>query len=139
MQHSLASQSRLYSQAEKKNNPVSVETKDDWISDSLSDADDLQGAGHLSPSTSASQLSQFVQGPKNCLIFDTTLRDGTQGELVSASCDDKLKIATRLAAFDVDYIEAGWPGSNPKGKKSNRRNFEALLDPMDGTHGNTIF
>ncbi|VEU38782.1 unnamed protein product [Pseudo-nitzschia multistriata] len=114
MQHSLASQSRLYSQAEKKNNPVSVETKDDWISDSLSDADDLQGAGHLSPSTSASQLSQFVQGPKNCLIFDTTLRDGTQGELVSASCDDKLKIATRLAAFDVDYIEAGWPGSNPK-------------------------
>ena len=30
------------------------------------------------------------------------------------SCDDKLKIASRLSSFDVDYIEAGWPGSNPK-------------------------
>ncbi|KAG7347064.1 2-isopropylmalate synthase [Nitzschia inconspicua] len=59
-------------------------------------------------------LSQFVKGPKECLVFDTTLRDGTQGESVSASCDDKLKIATRLSSFDVDYIEAGWPGSNPK-------------------------
>lgn len=33
---------------------------------------------------------------------------------MSASCDDKLKIARKLASFDVDYIEAGWPGSNPK-------------------------
>jgi 2-isopropylmalate synthase len=40
--------------------------------------------------------------------------DGTQGEAVSASADDKLKICKRLAAFGVDYIEAGWPGSNPK-------------------------
>lgn len=40
--------------------------------------------------------------------------DGTQGESVSISCDDKLKIASRLASFQVDYIEAGWPGSNPK-------------------------
>lgn len=40
--------------------------------------------------------------------------DGTQGESVSASVDDKMKIFQRLAAFDVDYIEAGWPGSNPK-------------------------
>lgn len=40
--------------------------------------------------------------------------DGTQGESVSASVDDKLKICRRLAAFHVDYIEAGWPGSNPK-------------------------
>ena len=40
--------------------------------------------------------------------------DGTQGESVSASADDKLKICRRLASFDVDYIEAGWPGSNPK-------------------------
>ncbi|KAL3934496.1 MAG: hypothetical protein SGARI_003356, partial [Bacillariaceae sp.] len=59
-------------------------------------------------------LNQYVKGPKECLIFDTTLRDGTQGEAVSASCEDKLKIAARLSAFDVDYIEAGWPGSNPK-------------------------
>jgi 2-isopropylmalate synthase len=47
-------------------------------------------------------------------LYDTTLRDGTQGEGVSFSCDDKLRIATRLDEFGVDYIEGGWPGSNPK-------------------------
>jgi len=41
-------------------------------------------------------------------------KDGTQGESVSVSCDDKLKIASRLSSFQIDYIEAGWPGSNPK-------------------------
>ena len=43
-----------------------------------------------------------------------TFIDGTQGESVSASASDKLKITRKLVAFDVDYIEAGWPGSNPK-------------------------
>lgn len=47
-------------------------------------------------------------------LYDTTLRDGTQGEGVSLSCDDKLRIARRLDDFGVDYIEGGWPGSNPK-------------------------
>ena len=47
-------------------------------------------------------------------IFDTTLRDGAQAEGVSFSCDDKLRIAARLDEFGVDYIEGGWPGSNPK-------------------------
>lgn len=47
-------------------------------------------------------------------IYDTTLRDGTQREGISLSLDDKLKIALRLDAFGVDYIEGGWPGSNPK-------------------------
>ena len=47
-------------------------------------------------------------------IYDTTLRDGTQGEEVSFSVEDKIKIAYRLDAFGVDYIEGGWPGSNPK-------------------------
>jgi 2-isopropylmalate synthase len=47
-------------------------------------------------------------------IYDTTLRDGTQGEGISLSADDKLKIAHRLDEFGVDYIEGGWPGSNPK-------------------------
>ncbi len=47
-------------------------------------------------------------------IYDTTLRDGTQGEGVNLSADDKLKIARRLDDFGVDYIEGGWPGSNPK-------------------------
>src|SRR5690606_38281574 len=47
-------------------------------------------------------------------LYDTTLRDGTQGEGVSLSCDDKLRIARRLDEFGVDFIEGGWPGSNPK-------------------------
>lgn len=47
-------------------------------------------------------------------IFDTTLRDGTQGEGVSLSVQDKLLIAKRLDEFGIDIIEGGWPGSNPK-------------------------
>ena len=51
---------------------------------------------------------------KKIQIFDTTLRDGTQGEKVCLSAIDKLRIAKRLDSFGVDYIEGGWPGSNPK-------------------------
>ncbi|MCH8487157.1 MAG: citramalate synthase [Candidatus Cyclonatronum sp.] len=47
-------------------------------------------------------------------LFDTTLRDGTQGEGVSFSAEDKLRIARRLDAFGIDFIEGGWPGSNPR-------------------------
>ncbi len=49
--------------------------------------------------------------------FDTTLRDGTQGESVSFSVDDKLLIAEKLDELGIDYIEGGWPGSNPKDKE----------------------
>jgi 2-isopropylmalate synthase len=48
--------------------------------------------------------------------FDTTLRDGTQGEHVSFSVDDKLLVAQKLDELGIDYIEGGWPGSNPKDK-----------------------
>ena len=47
------------------------------------------------------------------LIFDTTLRDGTQGTGFSLTSDDKVAVAKRLDAFGVDVIEGGWPGSNP--------------------------
>ncbi|MCJ8328810.1 MAG: citramalate synthase [Lentisphaeria bacterium] len=47
-------------------------------------------------------------------IYDTTLRDGTQGEGINFSKVDKLRIAERLDSFGVAYIEGGWPGSNPK-------------------------
>ncbi|NJM40436.1 MAG: hypothetical protein HC853_06565 [Anaerolineae bacterium] len=47
-------------------------------------------------------------------LYDTTLRDGTQGEGVNLSVEDKLKIAKRLDEFGMHYIEGGWPGSNPK-------------------------
>lgn len=49
--------------------------------------------------------------------FDTTLRDGTQGEAVSFSVDDKILIAEKLDELGIDYIEGGWPGSNPKDKE----------------------
>ncbi|MBW2377580.1 MAG: citramalate synthase, partial [Deltaproteobacteria bacterium] len=47
-------------------------------------------------------------------IYDTTLRDGTQMEGMSLSCDDKLRIAGHLDSLGVTFIEGGWPGSNPK-------------------------
>ncbi len=48
------------------------------------------------------------------LLYDTTLRDGTQGEGISISADDKILLAQKLDAFGIDYIEGGWPGSNPR-------------------------
>ncbi len=47
-------------------------------------------------------------------VYDTTLRDGTQGEGVSFSVAAKLRVAEKLDQFGVDYIEGGWPGSNPR-------------------------
>ncbi|PKL84326.1 MAG: citramalate synthase [Ignavibacteriae bacterium HGW-Ignavibacteriae-3] len=47
-------------------------------------------------------------------LFDTTLRDGTQGEGVNLSINDKLSIAQKLDEFGIDIIEGGWPGSNPR-------------------------
>src|SRR3989338_7871063 len=47
-------------------------------------------------------------------IYDTTLRDGSQGEGISFTVEDKLKITKLLDDFGIDYIEGGWPGSNPK-------------------------
>src|ERR1035437_7366062 len=48
------------------------------------------------------------------VLYDTTLRDGTQGEGLILSLADKIKIARRLDEFGLTYIEGGWPGSNPK-------------------------
>src|SRR5579872_4649403 len=59
--------------------------------------------------------------------FDTTLRDGTQGEAVSFSVDDKLVIAQKLDELGIDYIEGGWPGSNPKDKEFFERAKELKL------------
>ena len=47
------------------------------------------------------------------LLYDTTLRDGMQGENIFFSPDDKVKIAKRLDDAGIHYIEGGWPGSNP--------------------------
>jgi len=48
------------------------------------------------------------------LIYDTTLRDGTQGEQINFTAEEKLRIAQRLDDAGFHYIEGGWPGSNPK-------------------------
>ncbi len=47
-------------------------------------------------------------------VLDTTLRDGTQAEGISLSAGDKVAVAEALAAFGIDLIEGGWPGSNPR-------------------------
>ncbi len=52
--------------------------------------------------------------PARVYVYDTTLRDGTQREGLSLSLEDKLRVATRLDCFGVEFIEGGWPGSNPK-------------------------
>jgi 2-isopropylmalate synthase len=60
-------------------------------------------------------------------IYDTTLRDGTQGEGVAFSLEDKVRLAHRLDALGVHYIEGGWPGSNPKDVRFFRRILDAPL------------
>ena len=47
-------------------------------------------------------------------LYDTTLRDGSQGEGINFSVADKLRIAEKIDGFGIHYIEGGWPGSNPK-------------------------
>jgi len=51
---------------------------------------------------------------KDTEIYDTTLRDGSQGEGISFSLEDKIRILKELDKFGVSYVEGGWPGSNPK-------------------------
>ena len=52
--------------------------------------------------------------PSRVEIYDTTLRDGAQLEGISLTVDDKLRIAEQLDWLGVHYIEAGWPGANPR-------------------------
>lgn len=70
-------------------------------------------------------------------IFDTTLRDGTQGEGISLSADDKLKIARKLDQLGVHYIEGGIPGSNGKDieffKRVKELNLQAKLTAFGST------
>lgn len=58
------------------------------------------------------------------LIYDTTLRDGAQGEQINFSAEEKLRIAQRFDELHFHYIEGGWPGSNPK----DLRFFEMAKD-----------
>ena len=51
---------------------------------------------------------------KKVFIYDTTLRDGTQCEGISLSVAAKLRLAEKMDSFGIDFIEGGWPGSNPR-------------------------
>src|SRR3954447_6703559 len=55
-----------------------------------------------------------VTGHLPVVLYDTTLRDGTQGENITLSLADKLRVARMLDEYGMPYIEGGWPGSNPK-------------------------
>ncbi len=60
-------------------------------------------------------MSQSSQSSRSQLeVYDTTLRDGTQGYGVNLSLADKLALTEQLARLGVAFIEGGWPGSNPK-------------------------
>jgi len=70
-------------------------------------------------------------------IFDTTLRDGTQGEGISLTAEDKVKIALKLDALGVHYIEGGNPGSNTKDIEFFRRVRELNLQAKLTAFGST--
>ena len=57
-------------------------------------------------------------------VYDTTLRDGSQGEGVNFSLQDKLQITQKLDQLGFDYVEGGYPLSNPK----DSQYFEAVRD-----------
>ncbi|MGH2513985.1 MAG: citramalate synthase [Candidatus Limnocylindrales bacterium] len=59
-------------------------------------------------------MSRAVDPGRPVLFYDTTLRDGTQGENITLSLADKLRVARMLDEFGMAYVEGGWPGSNPK-------------------------
>jgi 2-isopropylmalate synthase len=61
------------------------------------------------------QRSELME--PSVLLFDTTLRDGTQGENINFSAEEQIKIAQRLDEIGIHYIEGGWPGSNPRDKR----------------------
>jgi 2-isopropylmalate synthase len=63
----------------------------------------------------------------NISVLDTTLRDGTQGETVSFTVEDKLAIALKLDELGIHYIEGGWPGSNPRDREFFTRARELKL------------
>ncbi len=65
--------------------------------------------------------------PKQIYLYDTTLRDGSQGEDVNFSLEDKLRIAEKLDDLGIHYLEGGWPSANPKDLEFFRRLSGARL------------
>ena len=61
---------------------------------------------------------------RQVLLYDTTLRDGMQGQGMSLSAQEKVRVVTKLDELGIHFIEAGFPGSNPKELEL----FEMLAD-----------
>lgn len=80
-----------------------------------------------------------ARGTRSIEIYDTTLRDGTQGEGVNYTVTDKIAVAHRLDEFGVAVIEGGWPGSNPRDAEFfDRIRKEKLRHAKIAAFGSTI-
>ena len=66
------------------------------------------------PLSGAASPRVAATSPPPVVLYDTTLRDGTQGENIILSLADKLRVARMLDEYGMPYVEGGWPGSNPK-------------------------
>jgi len=59
-------------------------------------------------------MNKATRSDRPVILYDTTLRDGTQGENITLSLADKIRVARMLDEYGMPFIEGGWPGSNPK-------------------------
>ncbi|MBS3732906.1 MAG: citramalate synthase, partial [Desulfobacterales bacterium] len=80
---------------------------------------------------------------ESILLYDTTLRDGTQGEKINFTAQDKLKIARKLDELGIHYIEGGWPGASAKDweffQMAAKEPFEhARMAAFGSTHKNGV-
>ena len=66
-------------------------------------------------------------------FYDTTLRDGAQSEDIAFSVNDKIRVTEKLDDFGMDFIEGGWPGSNPRDLKYFEEVKKCRLDPCAGS------
>ena len=71
------------------------------------------GRGRIRPKRPRSRSGPLI-ADQPVVLYDTTLRDGTQGENITLSLADKLRVARMLDEYGMPYVEGGWPGSNPK-------------------------
>lgn len=71
------------------------------------------------------------KGSRVIEIYDTTCRDGTEAEDIAFSIEDKIRVAKKLDELGIQYIEAGWPGSNPKLENIIEASWQALTDSIN--------
>lgn len=72
--------------------------------------------------TQANDTRRAEKMTPQLVIYDTTLRDGTQAENFNLSVEDKVRITLKLDELGIDFVEGGWPGANP----ASTRYFEEI-------------